>query len=142
MKRAFLCLLLVTVAPHAARATGLLIPKDTSLPPLAIESHRVNVTIPARQFVPIFGGSGGWVRTLDDGTRLMRVAIASEPESNLEPHIESEVLFEIPNTNTRISIGHLRLIYKVVNEDVIPRFSRFLPESMGIVERQYGTRKR
>ncbi|MDP8256081.1 MAG: VIT domain-containing protein [Candidatus Alcyoniella australis] len=37
-----LCLLL---APGAAQATGLLLPKDESLPPLAIQSHRVAIKI-------------------------------------------------------------------------------------------------
>lgn len=106
------------------------------------DKHRVNVTIPARQYVPIFTGPGGWVRKLDDGTRLMRVSVASNPEQNLEPNIAIEVLFEIPRIGTRISLDLLRLIYKMVSEDVIPRFTRFLPESTGIVERQYGTRKR
>lgn len=106
------------------------------------DKHRVNVTIPARQFVPIFSGTGGRVDTLYDGTRLMRVTLASKPEENLEPYIATEVLFEIPKTTTRIGLNHLELIYKAVSEDVLPRFTRFLPESTGITERQYGTRKR
>lgn len=106
------------------------------------DKHRVNVTIPARQYVPVFSGPGGRVQALGDGTRLMRVAVASKPEDNLEPNITTEVLFEIPNTTTRISVDHLRLIYNVVSDDVLPRFTRFLPESTGIVKRQHRTRKR
>jgi Ca-activated chloride channel family protein len=37
--------LVVLVGSSSARATGLLIPGDTSIPPLAIKSHRVNVHI-------------------------------------------------------------------------------------------------
>ena len=106
------------------------------------DKHRVNITIPGRQYVPEFRGPGGWVKTLDDGTRLMRVTVASNPEQNLEPHIRSKVLFEIPNTGERVDLGLLGDIYEMVNSDVIPRFTRFLPESAGIVDRQFESQKR
>lgn len=106
------------------------------------DKHRVNTTIPGRQYVPRFDGPGGWVHALHDGTRLIRVPVSSNPEQNLEPYIRSEVLFEIPNTGERVSLELLRRIFDVVSSDVVPRFARFLPESTGIVERQVGTQRR
>jgi hypothetical protein len=66
----------------------------------------------------------------------VRVPVDSDPKHNLEPHITSEVMFEIPRTNDRVSLGVLRRIYEMVSSDVIPRFARFLPESTGLVDRK------
>ena len=103
------------------------------------DKHRVNTIISGRQSVPVFSGRGGWVKTFHDGTRLMRVLISSNPEQKLEPHIRSEILFEIPKAGERVSLAVLRGIHEMVSSDVIPRFARFLPESTGLVERRIGT---
>jgi hypothetical protein len=100
------------------------------------DKHRVNIPIPGRQTIREYTGPGGWLRNLGDGTRLMRVAVNSEPELHLEPYITSEVMFEIPKTGERVSLGVLRDIYDFVRSGVLPRFSGFLPESTGLVERR------
>lgn len=105
------------------------------------DKHRVNITIPGRQYVPEFVGPGGWVKCLDEGTRLMRVPVSSNPEQNLEPHIRSEVLFEIPKSGERVSLAVVERIYDMLSSDVIPRFARFLPESTGVVERKFDRRR-
>jgi hypothetical protein len=106
------------------------------------DKHRVNIQIPSRQYIPVFTGPGGSVQNLKDGTRRIRVAVWSNPRVNLEPHLRSEVLFEIPLTGERVDLAALRLIYNFINDKVLPRFSRFLSESTGIVEGQYSIRKR
>lgn len=122
---------------------------DANLHELAIldalwnsDKHRVNTSIAGREFVPMYDGPGGGVKILDDGTRLFRVPVRSNPEEHLEPHITTEVLFQIPKTRERVSLAFLDKMLEFVRSDVIPRFSRFLPESTGLVEREAGTRKR
>lgn len=104
------------------------------------DKHRVNTTIPARQYIPEFTGpdTGYRLTCFDDGTRQMRVPIWSDPKKNLEPHIRSKVLFEIPDTALRVDLVVLRMICEFVRDVVLPPFAGFLPESTGIVERQYG----
>ena len=44
------------------------------------DKHRAHAPIPGRQHVPFFTGPGGWVKTLDDGTRLIRAPRSSNPK--------------------------------------------------------------
>lgn len=100
------------------------------------DKHRVNVKIPSRQFIPMFTTPGGQVERLRDGTR--RIRVPKSKQKDFESRLRSEVLFEIPRTGERVDLVALRLIHDFVRDEVLPRFSRFLPESTGLVERQQG----
>jgi hypothetical protein len=100
------------------------------------DKHRVNVKIPSRQIIPIFTSPGGQVKVLKDGTR--RIRVPRWRQKDFEPSLRSEILFEIPHTGERVNLVTLRLIYDFVRDEVFPRFSRFLPESTGLIERRQG----
>lgn len=103
------------------------------------DKHRVNIKIPSRQTIPVFSTPGGQVETLKDGTR--RIRVPRSKKDDFEEGLRSEVLFEIPHTGERVDLVALRLIHDFVRDEVVPRFSRFLPESTGLVERQQGIAK-
>jgi len=103
------------------------------------DKHRFHVKIPSRQFIPMFTSPGGTVERLKDGTR--RIRVPKWRKDDFEPNLRSEILFEIPLTGERVTLATLRLIHDFVRDEVVPRFSRFLPESTGLVERQQGIAK-
>lgn len=105
------------------------------------DKHRLLTTIPHRISSPIFEGPGGSTRTLDDGTILMDIPKSAEPEKNLEPHIKRQVLFQIPGSR-RVAIERISLMYYYVAHEIIPMFSRYLPESTGLVEREFRVQPR
>lgn len=103
------------------------------------DKHRVNVKIPSRQIIPVFATPGGQVEKFKDGTRRIRVPKWRQKDFAL--NLRREILFEIPRTGERVNLVTLRLIHDFVRDEVVPRFSRFLPESTGLVERQQGIAK-
>jgi hypothetical protein len=102
------------------------------------DKHKLLTTVPVRLTVPVFSGWGGRIEELKDGTRRMEVPRSAEPEKNLEPHITREILFEIPELRERIPLHLLRRVHHVVAYEIVPFFSRFLPESGDRVERVEG----
>ncbi len=106
------------------------------------DKHRSHAPITGRQHFPLYTGRGRRVWTGEDGTKFMRVLRASDPKKNLETHFRSEVLFELPDSDERVSLAVLRAIYEFVRDEVLPEFSPYLPESTGLVEREMGFKER
>ena len=100
------------------------------------DKHRFNIKIPSRQYIPELRTPGGQVGRLQDGTRRIRIPRSMSEE--FEDRLRSEILFEIPGTGDRLGLVALRVLHDFVRDEVVARFSRFLPESTGLIERQQG----
>lgn len=106
------------------------------------DKHRLLTTVPHRISAPVFSGQGGSSRRLDDGTSLIDVPKSADPNVNLDPYIKRQIVFEIPGTGYRAEIERIRLMYHYIAHEVIPFFARYLPESEGLVKRDFGTVER
>lgn len=103
------------------------------------DKHRVHVPLPGRQYIPAIEGLGEVrVEVLEDHSRRIRLPKWCDPKRTLEPKLRMDVMFEVPKTGDRFSLAEMRMVYDLFSQKVIPRFSRFLPELRGPIERLHG----
>jgi hypothetical protein len=109
------------------------------------DKHRMLNPVPVRLRFPQFTGLGGHVHHFGDGRIEVRVPRGANPEKELEPHITREVLFEIPHLDDaahvvgpedRVGLEVLRAIHHTVRDEIVPLFTRYLPEVGQVVERK------